>query len=542
MTDEPETFDAVVVGSGFGGAVSAYRLADDNRRVCVLERGREWPPMEFPRSPADVSENVWDPSAGHYGMFNFWSFRNMEALVASGLGGGSLIYANVLLQKPKHWFADEDGNGQRRRWPLQFDDLLPHYKAVEEVLQPVRYPYDDTPKTAAFAAAADRLGFMPERPPMAVTFCRPGEQPARAECFDSDNRYGRTRQTCHLCGECIIGCNYGAKNTLDFNYLTMAEKAGADIRSGSEVVALSPDPEEGFLVEYVKHDTDDPPRVQTHTLPRHCVRARQLVLAAGSLGTTYLLLRNRSAFPALSPCLGTRFSGNGDLFGFVVRAAQRLDPAHGPVITSTIHSPDFADGGHGPGLYVQDGGYPEFVNWIVAGQLIPSRVATLLRSAVRMAWRRLSGDPRSDLSGELGRLIPGKSTASVLPLLAMGRDTPDGVMCLRAGYLDITWHMRTSKAYFTRAEDTMRHVASELGGEFKRMPLSLLKRVLTVHPLGGCPMGFARDDGVVNSFGEVFGYPGMYIADGSVMPGPVEPNPALTIAALADRFADDMTR
>src|SRR5512139_3170872 len=154
MSFEPE-FDVVIVGSGFGGSVMAHRLAEEHLNVCVLERGRPYPPGSFPRSPLGYRDNFWDPPSGLHGMFDVWSFRSLEALVASGLGGGSLIYSNVLLRKDPAWFVRYESDGTRTPWPITRDDLERHYDAVERMLSPAPFPFEvapfsDTGKTRAF--------------------------------------------------------------------------------------------------------------------------------------------------------------------------------------------------------------------------------------------------------------------------------------------------------------------------------------------------------------------------------------------------------
>jgi cholesterol oxidase len=140
------SFDAVVVGSGFGGAVMAYRLAEAGLRVCVLERGRAYPPGSFPRTPLGMRDNRWVPDEGRFGLFDYWKFREFDALVASGLGGGSLIYANVLMRKDEHWFVKEDiTSGGYEYWPVTRAELDPHYDRVEAMLRPQPYPLDHAP-------------------------------------------------------------------------------------------------------------------------------------------------------------------------------------------------------------------------------------------------------------------------------------------------------------------------------------------------------------------------------------------------------------
>ena len=544
MTQQVEHVDAVVVGSGFGGAVAAWRLAEAGRQTVLLERGKAWPPGQFPRSPRGVVGNMWDPSAGLHGMFDIWSFKGIEAVVSSGLGGGSLIYANVLLRKDEHWFVDEERvPGCRERWPISYDDLLPHYDHVEPMLDPHTHPYD-SPKTVAFEKAANDRGLDVQRPPLAVTFAVAGQKAERGAPLGNCNRFGVHRQTCRLCGECDIGCNYGAKNTTDLTFLSASSVCQhVDVRTRCEVRGFEPAPGGGYLVQFVCHEGAPEGRpVDTDALPLKTLHADRLVLAAGTLGSTFLLLRNRAAFPRLSPRLGSRFNGNGDLLGFVSGAPAVLDPSDGPVITSRVRIPDRVDGGTGLGFYVEDGGYPELVNWVVSTQPTLTRLTRIFRFAATRLWARVTGNPRSVLSSDLATLLGRQATAYSMVLLGMGRDVPDGNMRLREGWLDVDWTTRTSLPYFRRVRDEMAGLASELGGRFQLTPLwdpiHWFRRVITVHPLGGCPMGVNPNEGVVDSHGEVFGYPGLFVADGSVMPGPVGANPSLTIAALADRAAE----
>ncbi len=547
-----EHFDVVVVGSGFGASASACRLAQSGRSVLVLERGRSYPPGSFPRSPRGLSSNLWDPSAGLYGMFDVWAFSGIESVVSSGLGGGSLIYANVMLRKDPAWFVDDAPDRPPQPWPVTYADLEPHYEAAEAMLGVQRYPFDVAPysataKTQATRYAADVLGLDWQLPPLAVSFASPGQPPAPGQPLfeEHPNLHGLPRITCRLCGECDLGCNDGAKNTLDYTYLSRAVDAGAQIRTLCEVRRIDP-PGSGdrYRVGYVHHDPDSPRAARTAT-----VTADRLVIGAGTFGSTYLLLRNRAAFPALGPALGTRFSGNGDLLTFLRRSQRTvehaavprpLNPEYGPVITSAIRMPDTLDG-HGPvgrGFYIEDGGNPSFLDWIVQAADTPSTTARLALFAAQRLWSHLRGRPLSNLSGDVAGLFgAGVASATAMPVLAMGRDIPNGTMRLRSGNLELDWATRSSSAYFDRVEATMRQMAQVLQARLANTPLWLFKRVITVHPLGGVPMGASPAHGVVDKWGEAFAYPGLHVVDGSVMPGPVGPNPSLTIAAFAERAA-----
>ncbi len=555
-----EHFDAVIVGSGFGGSVMAYRLAEQGKRVCVLERGKPYPPGSYPRTPEGISKNFWDPSEGKYGMFNLWSFRGLEALVSSGLGGGSLIYANVLLRKDEEWFVNDLDNGGYERWPISRKELDPYYDTAEAILGAQRYPfehkpYSDTSKTRAMRDASSKLGLDWQLPPLAVTFGNKGEVPAPGVLIHEDvpNLHGRARVTCQLCGECDVGCNYGSKNTLDFNYLSKARHAGADIRTLCEVHSFSQRPEGGFSITYYVHDLDrEGNKINRSELPCISVTADKLILAAGTLGSTYLLLKNRAAFPSISNKLGTRFCGNGDLLTFAVncketngteRKPRKLNPNIGPVITSAIRYPDAQDenGKAGErGFYIQDAGYPAFMSWLVQMSDSPGMVHRTARFIWDRITAKITGNHDSDLSAEVSSIIGDCAVSSgSLPLLGMGRDIPNGNMTISNNdWLNIDWKIKDSHNYFKRVRGEMKRLTQTWEGKFADNLIWYLKRVITVHPLGGAPMGLNPGEGVVDSYGAVFGVPGLYVVDGAIMPGPVGPNPSLTIAALAERAAE----
>lgn len=545
-----EQVDVLVVGSGFGGSVAAYRLAEGGRSVVLFERGKRYAPGDFARTPEEMGRNFWDPSAGMYGLFDAWNFRGTEGLVSSGLGGGSLIYANVLLRKDPEWFVHDSPipGGGYENWPFSREDLDPHYDRVEQMLKPAPYPYTETPKTRAMRDSARDLGLDIQLPPLAVVFSpTPGAPPAPRQPIpppEYGNVHDAHRETCSLCGECDLGCNVGAKNTLDHTYLSAAAHHGADIRELHEVRGLRP-LESGFEVRYVIH-ADDGHGVPTRDLPVRILRCRRLILAGGTFGTTFLLLRSRASLPGLSPKLGSRYSGNGDLLTVLLGARtpdgapRRLRGSTGPVITSAIRVPDGADNrGGGRGYYVEDAGYPAFLDWLIEASRLRSVAMRSMRLVQRLVIDTLTHGDHSNVSADMAAALGnGQLSSTSLPLLGMGRDVPDGVMTLKHGRLALDWTTTTSMAYFAAMRATMQRLADHLGGRLEDDPLWWANRVITVHPLGGAPVGRHPQEGVCDPFGEVFGFPGLHVFDGAAMPGPVGANPSLTIAAMADRGCD----
>ena len=507
----PEHVDTLVVGSGFGGSVVAYRLAAKGLDVVLLERGRAYPPNSFARTPKEFADNCWDPSHGRYGLFDLWSFGKADAIVSSGLGGGSLIYANVLMRKPAAWF---DG------WPVTRALLDPHYDEVERMIGAAEYPYAaETPKTVAFRDAAVGLGhpLVPTR--LAISFGAGQAEPI----VEPPNLHGAPRTTCRLCGECDVGCNYGSKNTLDYTYLSRAEDAGARLRTLCEVKSFEPH-QRGYEIHYADHRTGG----------SVTITARRLVLAAGTFGSTYLLLKNANALKPLGPALGKRFSGNGDFLAFSMRSPKPLEPSKGPVITSTLQVGD---------AIVQDAGVPAFTLWPfeLSGVLwIGLRLAAIF---ARRLWRRLLGKPPLSEIGSLASQLLGDCRRSngSLPLLAMGHEPAAGTLSLAGGRLELDWDKAESGDYYDRLHAELKPIGKAIGGTYADSPgYRLLGRLVTVHPVGGCAMSPDIEHGVVGVNGETHGNPGLYVVDGSIMPGAVGVNPSLTIAALANLIADGM--
>ncbi len=571
-------FDAVIIGSGFGGSVMAYRLAEAGLRVCLLERGKAYPPFSFPRAPFELRNNFWEPDKGLFGMYNLWSFKGSGALVSSGLGGGSLIYANIIIRKDAKWFVRDLEKGGYENWVVTRDDLEPHYDNVDRMMNAQKYPlgvprFPEPPKTLAMIEAAaklkekckhDTVEWIPLN--LAVSFRRHhvddpdnpdnlNNPPVIGEPIfeeeDKKNYHGKTRYTCVLCGECDIGCNTGSKNTLDYTYITAAHHQQADIRTLCEVKSFAPNSNgSGYSVTYLKHDPDSWEAEPAKELTITCDR---LIISAGTFGSPYLLFKNLAKFPNIDKkILGSRFCVNGDLLSFLLNSQEKkngkcvprnLDPSFGPVITSAIRLGDTLDGlgDQGRGFYVEDGGNPYLLSW--AAEL--TGFASLLGRAVQFGKMflkyRVGLNRDADLDSEIAALIGDCATSkSSLPVLTMGRDIPNGKLSLDdKGYLDCDWKIKKSQEYYDRVERIVRGIAGALNAEYMDNPsYKFFHQVLTAHPLGGAPMGRDKTEGVVNTYGEVFDYPGLYVMDGSIMPGPVGPNPSMTIAAISDRAAE----
>jgi cholesterol oxidase len=590
MSSNNEHFDAVIIGSGFGGSVMAYRLAQAGLRVCLLERGKAYPPTSFPRQPYDLGKNFWDPSSGLYGLFDIWSFKRSGALVSSGLGGGSLIYANIHLRKDERWFKEDRADGGYEEWPVTYKQLEPHYECVEKMMNVQEYPlnhppYNQTAKTHALQEADRdmRLGdnsthkWMPLN--LAVSFrtkhvCSPDEDnPLNPPIIGAQleekypNYHSVTmkrdlpRSTCRLCGECDIGCNYGSKNTLDYTYITAAihqRPHPLQVETLCEVKTIVHLGDKGYAVKFLRHEPEkiDPVTGKCPTPPSFTITCKRLVLAAGTFGSPYLLMRNIGSFRELNrEMLGSRFSVNGDLLSFIVKSKERrngkmvprrLDPSFGPVITSAIRFGDTLDGDgpQGRGFFIEDAGNPYLFSWISELSGLPGTLLRGLKFLKLRAKYRTGLNNDANLSAEISNLLgPAISSMSSFPIIAMGRDYANGRLWLKGDLLECDWTRKKSQEYFDRVRRAGKAMATALNAEYMDNPsYTYLHQVLTAHPLGGCPMGFTSADGVVDSYGESFAYPGLYVVDGSVMPGPIGPNPSLTIAAISDRAAENIIK
>jgi cholesterol oxidase len=529
----PAVVDTVVIGSGFGGAIAARRLAAAGRAPLVLERGRAWLPGQFPRDPFDGRSLLWRRNGrdGWRGLYDLRFHSGLATLAASGLGGGSLVYANVLVRPDERVFDE--------RWPdgTDLEGLGPWYDRVEADLRPQPVP-DTVPlvKHDAYESVARALGREADFLPLPLAVDWKGDH------------------ACRLVAQCEFGCPFGAKRTLDRHHIPMAEGLGATIRT--ETLVRGIEPVSGAF------------RVHVRDLPTGAlavVRARTVVLAAGTLGTTELLLRGRDihgTLPGLSRRLGERFSGNGDMIGIIRGTREQLTPWVGPDVTAVLRT--FDD--EGPGFTLALPTFAEPVMRALVGVDLPpppawARAATWwgLDHAVPLllggglptaALRRVVGRSDAATSGDEttraainGAHDPGRATAT----FAIGRDSANGRLLLRRhgrGHrLDVEWPYASENALLVvRMERTLADLAAAYGGTYVPGPTwRLARKILSVHPLGGCAIAGSPAEGVCDPEGRVFGYPGLWVADGSLVPSSIGFHPALTVAALAERAAAAMS-
>lgn len=515
-------YDVVVIGTGFGGAITGMRLAQAGLSVCLLERGKRWTRDEFPRSLSQVKDGLWRDGKS-YGFIEYKAFRRMDVIQGSGVGGGSLHYFNVHLRTPAGIF-------ERPEWPaaIRRAVLDPYYELAEDMMgsQTLVPPpgFRMPPKTGAFQAAARAAGRTPELVPIAVH-----TGPRRLHPHS-----GVEQAPCSFSGDCLIGCQIQAKNTLDTNYLALAEQRyGAEVHPLCEASHIAPD-EGGYAVAFRRHDPALPGRSE-----RRSVIGKRVIVAAGTLGSNQILLRSRDVtgtLPALSPMLGRRFSGNGDmLFAATMGAKASIEPSLGPPITAGA---DFSRPGSKHSVYIEDLGFPNALMWLLDGMLPTTRRMWSILKANASYVKAALGERRAAF--EADALFDGGRAQHMMPYLGMGTDAADGVLRLDArGAVDLDWDPRGSMDMFRDMEQGMMELSRAAGGRYVQSVLWAWpwRRLLTAHPLGGCVMGDSPARGVVNDRGEVYGYPGLYVADGAIVPGALAVNPSLTISALAERVA-----
>ncbi|WP_446750599.1 GMC oxidoreductase [Streptomyces sp. WZ-12] len=528
-------YDVIVVGSGFGGSVSALRLTEKGYRVAVLEAGRRFTRETLPKSSWDLKNYLWAPALGLYGIQRIHLLGNVMVLAGAGVGGGSLNYANTLYVPPKAFFDDPQWR-DITDWQGELD---PYYDQARRMLG-VRLNPTMTPSDVHLRATARELGVGDSfhMAPVGVFFGdgedadgTPRAKPGAEVPDPYFGGAGPSRRACTECGECMTGCRHGAKNTLNENYLHLAEQAGAVIHPMTSVVAVTEDSRGGFAVKTLPTDNKKKGAGRTFT-------ARRVVLAAGTYGTQTLLHRMKDSrlLPYLSDRLGTLTRTNSEaLVGAQTtdrryrkqHGANRADFTKGVAITSSIHPNE--------NTHIEPVRYGKGSNSMGSLTLlqVPYRptgrvrgwVGNMVRHPV-LAVRSLSNRRWSERS-IIGLVM--QSLDNSLTTYRKPGGLGKGLLTARQG------HGAPNPNQIPEATEAAALLAREINGFPGSNVGELMGTPLTAHFLGGCPIGADADHGVIDPYHRLYGHPGISVVDGAAVSANLGVNPSLTITAQAER-------
>ena len=517
-------YDVVVVGSGYGGGVAASRLARAGKRVAVLERGREFVTGEFPARFPDLRGEMQLTGkrlrlGSPTGLYDVRFGEDMHVLIGCGLGGGSLINAGVALRPDPRVFRDPV-------WPTEIDadGLIDEgYARAARWVRPARdEAAAERTKYQALDSASVALGTAPVAAPVVVSFAA------------TVNPAGVAQPACTRCGDCCGGCNVGAKNTVALTYLPDAARHGAEIFTHAKVRHVAKAPEGGWHVHFERQDAGGDGAARLGVLT-----ADMVVLAAGTLGSTEILLRSREQGLALSDRLGKSFSANGDIIAFGYGAKLPVN-AIGVGHPSKIEGLDVGACVSGQIEIVDD---RDLANSLTIQEgVLPSALAPILPALFI---------PNGRLLGALKSLIAGVYKgpfASLQTFFAVSHDTASGRLVLEDDRIALAWPGAKDEPVYRRLDAALEALVRHAGGSYVKNPLAgtmMGQQPATAHPLGGCGMGRERGDGIVNHKCQVFDagpgtgsadvHDGLYVIDGAIMPRSLGVNPLLTITALAER-------
>ncbi|ROO87585.1 cholesterol oxidase [Actinocorallia herbida] len=531
----PYDYDVVIVGSGFGGSVSALRLTEKGYKVAVLEAGRRFTPQSLPKNSWHVRDYLWAPALGLYGVQRVHVLGKVMVMAGAGVGGGSLNYGNTLYEPPAAFFED-------RQWAHITDwkeELEPYYEQARRMLG-ARLNPTDTPADVHLKAAAERMGVAGtfHATPVGVFFGdgRDSDGTAKAEPgAEAPDPYfggaGPARRACIECGECMTGCRHGAKNTLNENYLYLAEKAGAVIHPLTTVTAIGQDAADGYRIE-------TRPTNRRGKSPGEVFRAGHVVVAAGTYGTQTLLhtMRSRGRLPHVSDRLGRLTRTNSEALVSAQTSPRNYRAGHGAnpdftrgvAITSSVHPNDdthvevvrYGRGSNAMGaMAILQVPYsprvPRFPAWLAHCARHP---LTAVRSLSNRRWseRTILGLVMQTHDNSLTTYVKGSGIGGGLLRARQGEGTPNPTQIPEA-----------TEIAALLAEEINGFAGSNIG--------ELMGTPMTAHFLGGCVIGADSEHGVIDPYHRLYGYPGVHVVDGSAVSANLGVNPSLTITAQAER-------
>lgn len=481
MSRRREMVDVVVIGSGFGGSVAAARISP-HAKVVLLERGKRWTAPQFQQT---LDAKYWGE------IYDYYPGKGILAIQGKGVGGGSLVYSNVSLRAPSRIFEETDSAAPGRRlWPEAYSRaaLDPYFAKVEEMLNVVQLDWDPP--------AGQRWRGVP-RPDrvLAEGLGNLGRtcDPVRVALTD-----------CTDCGWCSAGCKFERKNNMTLNYIPLAERHGCDVRPEHEATSIARDRSGRYEVRYRRHDGGG----------KGSFLAKRVVISAGTFRTPYLLKRSKAYLWRLSRHVGRHLSVNGDIVFNAMIPGRQVERWKGKVIGSVSY--DYLDEG-----------------FVFQGLYAPP-LLSLLTSQDPTTGRRFGAGMKA-WAKQWGR--------SYLGFAAFGMDHPDGKVHVgpTGPILSYTPSART-RAYYRRVHEAAKEIVEQgLGGKLAPTIPQWMNMIETVHPIGACRMAEeGPDHGAVDPDGEVWGYPGLHVMDGSILPTPSLVNPSLTIAAVAERCVEKL--
>jgi cholesterol oxidase len=543
ITELKHAYDVVVIGSGYGGSIAASRMARSGKKVCLLEKGKEFIAGEFPSTLLGASGEMHVAKPGKdigptNGLYEFVIGKDISVFKGCGLGGTSLVNANVSIEPEDRVFLDE-------RWPSairnNLNELKEGFEYARQMLKPSPYPegkngYPVLSKTAGMRKSAREMNEEFRLLDLNVNF------------EDHINHVGIEQKKCNNCGDCVTGCNHHAKNTTTVNYLPDARNHGAEIYTEAGVNYIKKNGSK-WLIYFELYGTGR----EKFDAPHLFITADMVFLSAGALGSTEILLRSVQHGLSVSDMLGKRFTGNGDVLGFGynndvpingIGVAGRTEKGRienvGPCITSIIDMRNREN--LEEGMTLEEGSVPGSIRSVLLTALLP--LSKLMGKDtdsgfidyLKEKWRELKSLIRGTYNGAIN---------NTQVYLVMTHDSGEGKMHLEKNQLTISWPGVGKEKIFEKVNDNLQRATKALGGTYVNNPSwtkSLDYDLVTVHPLGGCVMGADASSGVVDHKGEVFSgkkgtglHKGLFVMDGAVIPRPLGTNPLLTISALAER-------